>query len=127
MGKIILCFSAFFVLINCGSPPTVTSATEDRASNIYDLYMDSLIADGFDYPFGDGNGGGDYIDKATGKNIVVGISPPKLRKYMHWVCILEKTGMARAAAIPMWVRMCMQRQKVGYYALKILVLLGEIL
>ncbi len=66
MGKIIFRISAFFVLINCGSPPTVTSATKDRATNVYDLYMDSLIADGFDYPFGDGNGGGDYIDKATG-------------------------------------------------------------
>jgi murein DD-endopeptidase MepM/ murein hydrolase activator NlpD len=44
-----------------GSPNTTT--------NVFDEYLKSDFppADGFDFPFGDGNGGGSYADKTTGK------------------------------------------------------------
>ncbi|MDZ4756916.1 MAG: M23 family metallopeptidase [Bacteroidota bacterium] len=67
MGKILLSFCTCLVPMHCGSSP-IPKPTKANASTpkIHDLYMDSTLADGFDYPFGDGNGGGDYIDKATG-------------------------------------------------------------
>jgi murein DD-endopeptidase MepM/ murein hydrolase activator NlpD len=44
-----------------GSPGNSTNALDDY------LKSDFPPADGFDFPFGDGNGGGTYVDKSTGK------------------------------------------------------------
>lgn len=50
-----------------GNP--ATTANPLHAANVFDEYMraDFAPADGFDFPFGDGEGGGAYTDAATGK------------------------------------------------------------
>src|SRR4051794_15384335 len=47
-----------------------TPANSPRPSNAFDEYMraDFAPADGFDFPFGDGAGGGSYTDISTGKH-----------------------------------------------------------
>lgn len=46
-----------------------SSGSPHGSGNVFDDYMkaDFAPADGFDFPFGDGDGGGAYQDKATGK------------------------------------------------------------
>ena len=76
--KPILLLGLFISLTtSCTNPTKRSSSASDstpaRASetttNVFDDYVrsDSATADGFDFPFGRGDGGGSYEDKATGK------------------------------------------------------------
>jgi hypothetical protein len=49
--------------------PAATIPTVSNAPNVFDEYLraDYPPADGFDFPFGNIDGKGSYIDKATGK------------------------------------------------------------
>ena len=58
--------------VGCGakneSPPSI-APSQPSSQNPFDNYLDADVtpADGFDFPFGDPDGKGSYIDKATGK------------------------------------------------------------
>ncbi|HEV7682166.1 MAG TPA: peptidoglycan DD-metalloendopeptidase family protein [Pyrinomonadaceae bacterium] len=56
---------------SCSKPTAGTNSpgSATTPTNVFDEYLraDFPPADGFDFPFGDGNGGGSYSDKATGK------------------------------------------------------------
>ncbi|HEV7746938.1 MAG TPA: peptidoglycan DD-metalloendopeptidase family protein [Pyrinomonadaceae bacterium] len=56
---------------SCAKPAAGPNAPgrPNKTTNVFDEYLKSDLppADGFDFPFGDGNGGGSYSDKATGK------------------------------------------------------------
>lgn len=44
---------------------------------VFDQFMDTLLADGFSYPFGDGNGGGTYLSISDNK------------RYEGWYCAVQ--------------------------------------
>lgn len=67
-----------FAWCGCASKPVSDTAPSHfpplpaegaRAANVFDQFMQADItpADGFDFPVGDGQGGGAYTDAATGK------------------------------------------------------------
>lgn len=53
-----------------GSAPSADEGSRD--ANVFDAFMETAVrpADGFDFPFGDREGGGSYTDAATGKRQV---------------------------------------------------------
>lgn len=65
IALLVLCLS---LTVSCTKSP-VRSATTALATNVFEGYLtaDFAPADGFDFPFGRGDGGGSYEDKATGK------------------------------------------------------------
>ena len=67
---LLLCLTAACTDSVKPTPGPGTASRHASAGNVFDSYLqaDSLPADGFDFPFGRGDGGGAYVDKATGKN-----------------------------------------------------------
>lgn len=65
-----------FLTLSCSRLPgssLLPGRSQDSSTattNVFDRYLksDFAPADGFDFPFGDGDGGGSYNDKATGKH-----------------------------------------------------------
>jgi hypothetical protein len=66
----------------------------------FDEYMRAEFApaDGFDFPFGDGEGGGSYTDASTGKRYAGGTRRRASPKSTASGFTRVKTGTARAAA-----------------------------
>ena len=66
----------FSILSLCACSPSLHPATapasnsaNDNNANVFDKYLSEELppADGFDFPFGRGDGTGSYTDSATGK------------------------------------------------------------
>jgi hypothetical protein len=61
MQTMILSIIAVLVLGGCAEAQQPSSLSPvGKKSNIFEI----PFCDGFDFPFGDGNGGGDYLDKS---------------------------------------------------------------
>jgi murein DD-endopeptidase MepM/ murein hydrolase activator NlpD len=73
----ILVLICLLSLISCGCArverfnrdPAANTAASTAGTNPFDNYLatEATPADGFDFPFGDANGKGPYVDKATGQ------------------------------------------------------------
>lgn len=70
---LVLATLSFALMVSCAKTPSSVRSRDGSApvpTNAFDAYLQSPSppADGFDFPFGNGDGGGSYNDKATGKH-----------------------------------------------------------
>ncbi|MFN8711578.1 MAG: peptidoglycan DD-metalloendopeptidase family protein [Bacteroidota bacterium] len=70
-----LIIPALILLICCDNSQTALAHKQQQSGSaktdtltVYEKLFDELLADGFDYPFGDGNGGGTYTDSEGKKH-----------------------------------------------------------
>jgi hypothetical protein len=126
-------FSAAVVIVvivcvqACQRPTRSDPSPQQRTSpNVFDAYLETDMppADGFDFPLGDANARGPYKDVATGIEYDGWRIATYFAETISLAFTQARTGMATAAATPIWARTFTPSRMVASRLLKTAVVCG---